>query len=158
MILKDGRSNMDNLVENKNYRIHLITCIVFIFFNQIFLKSLIDLEDFLYFKYRDTFTGEFMMDFLRHDWQFFLAIAWLMYAFGIINILYFSIFIKSSIDIKSALMYLITIILSCYIFSPLRIYGNQDLFRPRTLLFFALYLLEMELVIYFKNKKYSVSF
>ena len=146
---------MDNLVENKNYRIHLITCIVFIFFNQIFYKSCIDLEDFLYFKYRDTFTGEFIMDFLRHNWQFYLLILWFLYAFGIISILYFSVFIKSYIDTKSALIYLITIILSCYIFSFLRIYQEQDLFSPRTLLFITLYLIEMELVIYFKNKKYS---
>lgn len=125
--------------------------------NDLFCRAYFILYEFLNSNYTKPVTEDLDMNFfMSEDWEFPMFLIGLFYISGLFYFLYFKISIKRYINIKSSMIYLVALTLSCYLFSPVMILSEMPIFSIPTAMFLSIYFLEICYVIFRKNKFYEL--
>lgn len=125
--------------------------------NDLFYRAYLILYEFLSTNYTKPVTEDLDMNFfMREDWEFPMFLIGLFYISGLFYFLYFKTSIKRYINMKSSLIYLVTLTLSCYLFSPVMILNEMPIFSIPTAMFLSTYFLEICFIIFRKNKFYEL--
>lgn len=146
-----------DMLQFQNIKKDLNICLVFMIFNDLFCRVYRIIYEFLRANYTKHVVEDLDMNaFMSEDWEFPMFLIGLSYISGLLCSLYFKASIKRYVSINSSILYLVTLSLSCYLFSPYMIINEMPIFSITTAILLSIYFLEICYVIYRKNKFYEL--